>query len=197
MAKISTTIEQAFDLPNLPENVTEIWKDIPEWEELYQASTLGRIRSKDSWVNNRHFVSLKLRKGRIRQLCPDKAGYLKVGLYKGYKGITTTVHRLVALTFLPNPENKPQVNHKNGKKWDNRVENLEWCTMAENRQHAFATGLQSQKGEKNTQAKLTLEKAVEIRERHAKGERIYLLVKEYGVSQGCITEIINNRNWKT
>lgn len=69
--------------------------------------------------------------------CPTKDGYLRVCLWKNGKGYTKTIHRLVAKTFIPNPSNRPQVNHINGIKTDNHVHNLEWCTQSENQLHKY------------------------------------------------------------
>lgn len=102
----------------------EIWKDIPGYEGLYQASNLGRIRSIDRLVNNT--VGLKQMKGRI--LKPINGKYLKVGLSKNGIQKPIRIHRLVALTFIQNPNNYPYVNHKDENKHNNCVDNLEWCT---------------------------------------------------------------------
>lgn len=77
--------------------------------------------------------------GRIKKLklIPDKSGYLRVPLRQDKKQVLRLVHRLVAETFIRNPENKPQVNHKNGNRADNRVENLEFCTASENNLHSY------------------------------------------------------------
>ena len=106
--------------------MSEVWKTIEGFEGRYEVSNIGRIRS---FMTNT---------GAIREkpliLCQkiDKYGYLVVGLNKNGKKNFRAVHRLVALAFIPNTGNLPQINHKNEDKQDNRVENLEWCTVSYN-----------------------------------------------------------------
>lgn len=106
-----------------------IWADIPEFEGLYEISTEGVIRNAKT---------MAVRKSYVRSVT---CNYIYVQLYKGNKPHTFAVHRLVAMTFIPNPANKPQVNHLDGDKHNNHLSNLEWCTVSENHKHAFATGL--------------------------------------------------------
>lgn len=111
----------------------EEWKDIQGYEGLYQISNLGKVRS------------LKFhRQNIIRELQPFRnlKGYLRVELHKNNKNKIHMVHILVAQHFIPNPENKKQVNHINAIKTDNKVENLEWCTPSENIKHSWENGLQ-------------------------------------------------------
>lgn len=108
----------------------EIWKDI-EGFEGYLVSNLGRVKSlsRESYWNYKRTRTIR---ERLLALHPDKKGYLMAWLYKEGKKHTRKVHRLVANAFLPNIENKPQIDHINTNKQDNRVENLRWCTGQEN-----------------------------------------------------------------
>ncbi len=99
----------------------EVWRDVPGYEGLYQVSDRGQVFS--------------VRRKKLRKLNDTGRGYLQVALAKDGQRTHPLVHRLVAEAFIPNLENKPQINHINGDKTDNRVENLEWCTMSENLFH--------------------------------------------------------------
>lgn len=105
---------------------TEIWKPIKGYEGYYQVSNLGNVRSLDrivTYSNNKIY----LYKSRIRKPYKDRGGYLTCDLRKNSKGKNAKVHRLVAEAFIPNPNNLPQVNHRDEDKTNNHVENLEWC----------------------------------------------------------------------
>lgn len=99
----------------------EIWKDIEGFEGKYQISSIGRVKS------------LKYGKEKILKGGKDKDGYLFVNLYKDKKRKKIFIHRLVAQAFIPNPENKPEIDHINTIRTDNRVENLRWVTSSENK----------------------------------------------------------------
>lgn len=114
----------------------EIWKDVVGYEGLYQVSNLGRVKSIKTWNGYEHLDEEKIMKP-----YKTKRGYESIGFTKNSKTKTHRLHRVVANAFIPNLENKPVINHKNGIKDDNRVENLEWCTSSENTIHAMKTGL--------------------------------------------------------
>ena len=104
----------------------EIWKDIKGYEGLYQVSSFGRVK--------------RVTTGRILKGSNDSIGYLLVILYKNNIGSTKKIHRLVAEAFIPNPDNKPQVNHIDEDKTNNIVSNLEWMTAKENSNHGTRNG---------------------------------------------------------
>ena len=112
-----------------------MWKDIEGYEGLYQVSDKGEVRSLDR-VERSKGDSVRVRKGRVKKLNINQDGYYKVTLWKDNRSKTFVVHRLVANAFIPNPNNLPVVNHKDGEKTNNNVSNLEWCTVQENALHA-------------------------------------------------------------
>ena len=164
----------------------EVWRDIPIPQgKDYKVSADGRIVSYKSGVP-------KLLKPIIKS-----KGYLTVVMYNGTSSKIYFVHVLVALAFIPNPENKPFVNHKNGIKTDNRVENLEWVTQSENILHAFRTGLKKQaRGSKSPNAKLTKDEVDYIRVHYKSGDFDFgqqALGRKFNVSSSVIYRIVHGK----
>ena len=166
--------------------------DISTWEKWvpsvhpdYKVSNYGRV--------------MQWRKRLVLKQSTNKDGYKCVRL----AGQTYRVHRLVAMAFIPNPENKPQVNHIDGNKQNNNLNNLEWVTNQENVQHAFKIGLEkAHYGEEHGMAKLTNEDVLTIRKLYAGGITDFNnkysqreLAKMYGVKQSTIWGILHRKNW--
>jgi hypothetical protein len=120
-------------------------------------------------------------------------GYMYVDLGKENP---RRVHRLVAQAFIPNPDGKPHVNHIDGNKQNNKVENLEWCTRSENTIHAYRTGLMNiPRHELRHNARLSKKDVLYIRKSHLSGTPQSVLAKQYNVCQSGISRIVNNKYW--
>lgn len=182
---------EIFELENLQflndENCieTEEWRTVVNVTNDYQVSNLGRIKS----MNFNH-----TKKPRIMKQRKDKDGYLLVTLFNNCP-TSMKVHRLVAMAFISNPENKPQVNHIDGNKLNNCLKNLEWNTSKENVNHAVNNGLKIIHGEFNPKSVLKEKEVLEIR---AIGKKISnaKLSKTYGVCTTTISAIKLNKTWK-
>lgn len=158
------------------------WIEIEEFEKLYKVSESGQVYS--------------VRSDRFLKGSSDSYGYPIVLLCnKGVKK-SRLVHRLVAKAFIPNPENKPQINHIDGNKQNNQVSNLEWCTNSENQKHAHAIGLApSQKGTNNKFNKLSEEEVLTIKEYKAKGIRPTEISKVMGLPLPRIKNVYYGQSW--
>lgn len=161
----------------------EIWRDIEGFPH-YQISNFGRVKS------------FQRKQPRILRTRPyfNAAEYLGVSLVFNNKIKVRLIHRLVAQAFIPNPENKPQVNHINGVKADNRVENLEWVTSFENQRHAIETGLRGT-GEFTYNSKLTGEQVEYIRE-NPDNLSMPVLAKMFGVSHTTVWKAFRGKTYK-
>jgi len=125
----------------------EIWKKIEGFNDVYEVSNFGKVRSSTRLVertnpNKPTTTAFYTYKEREVKAFPTNKGYLRIGLYLNGVKTNHQVHRLVSFAFIDNQENKEQVNHINGDKTDNRVENLEWCTNMENYIHSVSIGRQ-------------------------------------------------------
>lgn len=174
----------------------EIWKEVYGYEGLYEVSNLGRVRSLDHLVTQQKgscFIT-RIYKGRILKPRIPKNKYPYLHLSKQGVQLTVKVHRLVAQTFIPNPENLPQVNHKDGNKQNNVVTNLEWADSKMNINHAFDLGL-------NTKCQFgvnshNFQGSIEMVDKE--GNIVFILTGakhmiENGFNPGCISNVLAGR----
>jgi len=165
----------------------KIWKTIPGFSR-YKASSNGEIYT-PNWKGGKT--------GKIMKPAPDPFGYLRTVLVDDNgKNTTVKVHRIIAQTFIPNENDLKEVNHLNGNKSDNRVENLEWVSRKQNMIHAFQNGLQNNRGINNPISKLTEQDVIEIRAKFM--PRIYgrkELAMEYNVKESTIKDVILRKSW--
>lgn len=164
-----------------------IWKDIKNYEGLYQINKKGQVRS---------FPRRGTACSKIYVLTPkiDKKGYNRYNLSKNGKRTDYLAHRLVAEAFIPNPNDYPYVCHKDGSKTNNAIKNLYWGTPKMNAQDAVKHGT-SLKGERNPATSLTKEDIIYIRKTAIKGESKKVLAKKFNMNLRSIYRIINKKRW--
>lgn len=174
-----------LDIKNLP---GEIWREVVGYEKFYQVSNFGRVKS--------------FHQGKVRMMRPIKMsdGYCRVCFAVSKNKKSFPIHRLVASAFIPNPKNLPFINHKDGNKSNNFVENLEWVTEKENSQHAWKNGLCKKRyGAENPNAKFTEEQIKFIRENHKSHDENFgavPLAKKFGVCADTISKIAYGKTYK-
>lgn len=167
------------------------------YEGLYEVTDTGGVYSLDRVVK-RSDGETRNRKGRKLKTWTNSKGYEITEVSKNSVRKSIPVHRLVALAFIPNPENKPTVNHKDTNKQNNNVENLEWATHLENVKHANAHGLVPRmEGSLNGQSKLNEKQVLDIRESWEAGATQTILAKHYNVTLSTINGIILNKSWQS
>ncbi len=167
----------------------EVWKDIKGYEGLYQISNLGRVKSL------RKIRGIQIQKEKILTLQPIKGGYYRAKLCKNGKEKSYLVHRLVAETFIPEHFT---VNHKDGNKSNNTVDNLEWVTQKENNIHAYKMGLKPY-GTQRADSKLTEQQVKEIRKVYIPFDKNYgirALARKYNVNPTIIQRVVNRTSYK-
>ena len=173
----------------------EVWRAAKGFEYVYIVSSYGNFK-KIARYSNKLQTYIKLNEPKPVNTVLNK-GYCRLPFSLNGKFKLLSAHRIVAETFLINAENKKQVNHKNGIKTDNRIDNLEWVSPKENIHHAWETGLINEfSKEKGANTKLTYNIANEIRFKFSNGElRPFELAKKYNVSKHTISCILNNKSW--
>ena len=172
----------------------EQWENIKGYENYYQVSNLGSVRSLSRYVKGKNGNQYK--NGKILKSNTDKYGYLyyvicKHSICKSYKA-----HRLVLLAFKENPNNYPECNHLDGNKKNNYIKNLEWCDKSTNEKHAYKIGLKNSKGEKHSQAKLKSDDIKNIRKLRNVYNLTYKRIGDlYHISYGYAREIAIKEAW--
>ena len=160
---------------------------IKGYESRYAINKLGQVKSLKSGIILKHYT--------------NGVGYSRVGFYDKSKGRSKEfyVHRLLAIHFIPNPENKKFINHKDGNPQNNSLENLEWCTKSENGLHAYKIGLNhnnTKLGEDHPSSKLNNQIVLDIRNRFKNGERQIDIARSYNLNRTAIYQIVRNKSWR-
>jgi len=174
----------------------EEWKDIKGFENIYQVSNLGRVRSLDRVVVTKNGHGMKF-KGKMLKFREDRYGYHYLSMYNK-KTFTKKPHRLVAETFIPNPKNYKQVNHIDRVKTNNKIDNLEWCDASHNIQHSMEIGLRvyDKVGEDMYTSTYTEDQVREVINMLNQDKSHSEISQKVGMTKGNIYNIKKRKSWK-
>jgi hypothetical protein len=176
----------------------EVWKDVVGWEGSYEISSFGRLRSKPFLKRGcgRSGPFTFWTKERILKPSLNADGYVIFRLQRDGVRESEGIHRLVAIAFLPNPDNLPEVNHKDSVRSNNHADNLEWVTSQQNARHAFDSGNRSNARERHPRAVLNEDLVRNIRTMYAEGARVVDIARALGLQYWTVSRVVHNRNWK-
>lgn len=176
----------------------EIWKDAPGIEDRIEVSNLGNVRTKSRTIitDRQGTVYSRTYKGCTISKCVGNNGYYYIAVKTIDKRPKFTVHRLIAKAFVPGYEDGLTVNHINGNKMDNRAENLEWVTLAENTRLQWDTGLVNLRGENHPSSTLTENQVRDIKKAFSYGVSGSELARRYNVPRPTIYSIKYGHSWK-
>lgn len=174
----------------------EVWRDVKWYEGFYKVSNLGRIKSVERRIKLRGSYE-RLYESKIMKCKVSKDGYYTIGLRMRGKREWKRIHRLVAEAFIENPLGYEVVNHIDGNKLNNNVDNLEWCTIEYNNNHAKENGLlRALHGEEKTESKLTNSVVISIRKDYKNGLKQSDICKKYNISATQAHKIVMMKSWK-
>jgi hypothetical protein len=173
--------------------VQEKWLPCPGFENSYEVSNYGKVRSIDRIHPNRRGII----SGKLLLQGKNKKGYPEVKLCENNKQEARNPHRLLALAFIPNTNDLPQVNHIDGNKLNNHISNLEWISNSDNMRHAYRLGLKCSKGENNSNCKITDNQVTQIKLIYNTGKSSKYISEELDIKLHIVRQIISGKSWKT
>lgn len=173
--------------------IQEKWLPCPGFENSYEVSNYGKVRSIDRYISGRS----GLVKGQLIHSDLNQKGYPQLRLYKNNTKYVRNQHRLLTLAFIPNPNNLPQVNHIDGDKLNNHISNLEWISNSDNMSHAYKLGLRSSIGENNSNCKITDNQVTHIKLIYNTGKSSKYISEELDIKLHIVRQIISGKSWKS
>lgn len=188
----------------LADDPADVLRPIPGWEGLYSVTPDGRVWSHERVIETKRGISW-VQSGRWMRPCQTAFGYLNVTLRTQGGEVKVFVHRLVAIAFLgPATDDRPFVNHKDGCRVHNHVENLEWCSKAENTKHGYDNGriltakqLASLKAGRESRRSVSLQTAERIRARAQSGESQASIARDLGLTRPMVNQLVKNRTYRS